>query len=237
MGTRIKTQRRGKGSPTFKAKQKGKKSKYISPEKKGKMKAQVIDFIKDTGRSAPLAKIVAEGKKEFFTVAAEGMYLGEEIEIGQDAELKIGNIIPLSNVPEGCPIFNIELTPGDGGKMAKSTGNYSLLVSKSGKKATIRLPSGKNKKLSLQCRAIIGNAAGGERTEKPFIKAGSKYYHMKAKSRPWHKTRGVAMNAVAHPHGGEQHHVGKSKSVSRHAPPGRKVGQISSKRTGKKKKK
>lgn len=238
MGTRLISQRRGKGGPTFRARQKGRKSSY-PPIEKGKSveKGQVVAFTKEIGRNGLLARILMDGKRDFFVVAAEGMFLGQEIEIGEKAELKIGNIMPLARVPEGCPVFNIELKPGDGGKLVRSTGSYSLLVSKSNGSAVLRLPSGKTKTVPAQCRAMIGNASCGERTEKPFVKAGNKYYFMKAKSRLWPRVRGVAMNAVDHPFGGEQHHAGKSKSVRRGAPPGRKVGQIASKRTGRKKRK
>ncbi len=235
MGKRIKTQRRGKGGPTFRARKKGKKSSYPMPEKK--KKGQIVEFSKEIGRNGLLARVLTEEKKEFNVVAAEGMFLGQEIEIGKGAELEIGNVLPLGEIPEGCPVFNIEMSPGDGGKLVRSTGSYSLLVSKTAAMATVRLPSGKTKSVSAKCRAMVGNAACGERQEKPFIKAGNKYFYMKAKSRPWPSTRGVAMNAFSHPHGGEQHHAGKSTSVSRHAPPGRKVGHIASKRTGRKKRK
>ena len=236
MGTRLKSQRRGKGSLAFRARKKGKPSSY-PPEAKESEKAQVVRFSKEVGRNSLLAGILMDGNRLYHTVAAEGMFLGQEIEIGRNADLKVGNIMPLSSIPEGCPVFNIELKPGDGGKLVRSTGSYSLVISKSRKSATVKLPSGKNKTLPVGCRATVGNAACGERTDKPFVKAGGKYYYMKAKSRPWPVVRGVAMNASAHPHGGEQHHAGKSKSVSRSAPPGRKVGQVASRRTGRKKRK
>ena len=236
MGTRLKSQRRGKGSPTFRARKKGHASCYPPAEKGEKEKAQVVEFSKEIGRNGLLAKIL-KGSDLYYVVAAEGMFIGQEVEIGGKTDLQVGNIMPLSSVPEGCPVFNIELRPGDGGKLVRSTGSYSLLASKGGKTATLKLPSGKIKVLLSACRATVGNAACGERTDKPFVKAGHKYYYMKAKSRPWPIVRGVAMNASDHPHGGEQHHVGRSKSVSRNAPPGRKVGAIASSRTGRKKRK
>jgi len=235
MGTRLVTQRRGKGSPTFRAKKKGKKSAYCKPEKEI-IKGEVVDFSKEVGRNGLLVKVLT-GNSAFNVVAAEGMFIGQEIQIGTNAEIGIGNVLPLSNIPEGCPIFNVEMRPGDGGKLVRATGSYALLSTRSVKTAMIKLPSGKMKKMQADCRATIGNAACGERTDKPFVKAGAKFHYMKAKSRTWPNTRGVAMNAVDHPFGGEQHHAGKSKSVSRHAPPGRKVGAIASSRTGRKKRK
>ncbi len=237
MGRRLKAQRRGKGSLTFRASRKSGKSSYPPAESEEKKAGQVVGFEKMSGRNALLARILTEKKEEFTVIAAEGMFLGQGIEIGKAAGVSIGSIMPLSSIPEGCPVFNVEMHPGDGGKLVRSTGSYSIVVSKSAKTAILRLPSGKNKELPLSCRATIGNAACGERTEKPFVKAGNKYYFMKAKSRPWPIVRGVAMNASDHPYGGEQHHAGKSKSVARSAPPGRKVGQIASKRTGRRKRK
>ena len=86
-----------------------------------------------------------------------------------------------------------------------------------------------------KCLATIGVAAGGGRTDKPFVKAGAKFYRERAKGKRWPVVRGVAMNAIAHPHGGSQHHAGKSTTVKRSASPGRKVGHIAAKRTGRKK--
>ena len=95
------------------------------------------------------------------------------------------------------------------------------------------LPSGEMKRLDPECRATIGVVAGGGRTEKPHVKAGNKYHKMKTRGTKWPNVRGVAMNAVDHPFGGGgRQHPGKPKSISRDAPPGRKVGDISSRRTG-----
>jgi large subunit ribosomal protein L2 len=111
-----------------------------------------------------------------------------------------------------------------------------LIVSKDKNRAFIKMPSGKSVTLDLRGRATIGCVSCGGRGEKPFIKAGRKHHAMKAKKRQWPRVRGVAMNPVDHPFGGAQHHAGKSKSTSRHAHAGRKVGAIASKRTGRKKK-
>jgi len=237
MGTRLKSQRRGKGGLTFRATRKAGKSRYPSVAKGGTASAEIVGFKKASGRNGLLAMVLLEDKSKHTIVAAEGLFLGQQLEIGVNADLKIGNILPLGNIPEGCPVFNVEMRPGDGGKLVRATGNYCLLASKSIKTATVKLPSGKSKVVNIDCRATVGNAACGERTDKPFVKAGNKYHYMKAKSRPWPIVRGVAMNASDHPHGGEQHHAGKSKSVARGAPPGRKVGAIASSRTGRRKRK
>ena len=111
-----------------------------------------------------------------------------------------------------------------------------MLITKDAKKATVKLPSKKLVNLPLNVRATIGNVSCGGRGEKPFVKAGNKFHAMKAKKKLYPRVRGVAMNALDHPFGGAQHHPGKSKSTARNAPPGRKVGSIASKRTGRRKK-
>ncbi|MFN3622276.1 MAG: 50S ribosomal protein L2, partial [Nitrososphaerales archaeon] len=105
----------------------------------------------------------------------------------------------------------------------------------SGDKSIIRMPSGKTIMLSNKCRAMIGSVAGGGRLEKPLLKAGKNYWLHKAKVKPYPRVRGVAMPVVYHPFGGGRHqHPGKSTSTSRNAPPGRKVGHLAPRKTGRK---
>jgi len=161
--------------------------------------------------------------------AAEGMYIGQQM----DTRPTRGNVCKLADIPEGSNIFNIELRPGDGGKLVKSTGTFARLVSKEGGKAVLKLPSDSYKTISLNCRANLGVVAGGGRTTKPFVKAGNKYHAMKARNKLWPRTKAVAMNACQHPFGGGYHkHIGKPQTSSRNAPPGKKVGYIAAKRTG-----
>jgi len=235
MGKRLTNQRRGRGTNTFKAKLKGIESKYLA-QNDDLMNGEVVSFTKETGRNAIMAKIEFDNGKQQEIVAAEGSYVGQKVQQGPGANIAVGNVTPLSDLPEGCPIFNIEKVVGDGGSLVKSAGSYALLVSKDKKKVTVKMPSGKLLILPLTVRAMIGNASCGGKGEKPFAKAGTKFFAMKAKKKFWPTVRGVAMNAVDHPFGGAQHHAGKSKSTSRNAPPGRKVGHIASKRTGRKKK-
>jgi len=239
MGSRLKHQRRGKGTSVFKAKANGITSSYLTYDNSQKvdvLNGQVVDLVKETGRNPIMAKISFENNETEQIIAAEGIIIGQSVQYGVKAEINIGNTLPLESIPEGCPIFNIEKTPGDGGKFIRSSGSYALLTSKDGKYAYIKMPSTVTKQVSLNSRATIGCVSGGGRTEKPFVKAGNKWHFMRAKSRPYPTVRGVAMNAEAHPFGGSQHHAGKSKSTSRHAHPGRMVGNIASKRTGRKKK-
>jgi large subunit ribosomal protein L2 len=238
MGKRIRSQRAGKGS-VFKATKRAKaKVSYINyddSQKSGFIRGEVFSLTNDRGRSGVLAEIMFEDKRHEYVPAAEGMTIGQLLQYGQGAEIRIGNALPLSGIPEGCPVFNIERSPNDGGKYARSSGSYALLVSKGNKDVYIKMPSGKQIQLEKECRATIGCASGGARKEKPFTKAGKKHHACKGRSKKYPTTRGVAMNPVSHPHGGGAHHVGRSKSVSKKSPPGAKVGAIGSKRTGRKK--
>ncbi|HNV01316.1 MAG TPA: 50S ribosomal protein L2 [archaeon] len=235
MGKRIISQRRGKGSHTFKAKLRGINSLYLlkTPDL---MVGEVTNFVKENGRNAIMAEITfADGRKQDI-IAAEGMYIGQKVEQGKGARTNIGNVSEVGALPEGCPIFNIERTVNDGGKMVRSSGSYALLMAKDQKSATIKMPSGSMINLPLDVRATIGNVSCGGRQDKPMVKAGNMFHAMKAKKKMWPRVRGVKMNAVDHPFGGASHHPGKSKSTSRNAPPGRKVGAIASSRTGRRKK-
>jgi large subunit ribosomal protein L2 len=237
MGKRLISQRRGRGTHTFKAKLRGIKSQYFNIEKETEVKkGEITDLIKDTGRNAIMAEISFNDGTIQNVVAAEGLFLGQRIEQGKGASISIGNITEIGDLPEGCPVFNIEKVRGDGGAAVKTSGSYGLLLTKDSKKAIIKLPSGKLLNLPLNVRATIGNVSCGGRMEKPFIKAGNKFFAMKSKRKMYPRVRGVAMNALDHPFGGAQHHPGKSKSTARNAPPGRKVGSVASSRTGRRKK-
>jgi large subunit ribosomal protein L2 len=239
MARRTRTQRAGKGSHTFKAtihaKQKAKYASVKNVEKNGTVKAEVMGLKTDPSKTSVLAEI-GFGKKSIYIIAAEGIFVGQEIEFGSESSLNIGNVLPLASLPEGTPVFNVEKSPGDGGKFIRASGKFGLIVTKDKKAVYVKMPSGKNKPFNPDSRATIGLAAGGGRTEKPLVKAGAKFHLMKAKGKKYPRTRGVAMNPVDHPFGGSQHHAGKSKSTKRGSPPGRAVGAIASKRTGRRKK-
>jgi large subunit ribosomal protein L2 len=174
------------------------------------------------------------GKKQFIVVP-EGISVGENLSCGVSAEVKPGNTLPLAEIPEGIPICNIESKPNDGGQFARSSGVYATLVSRELSKVIVRMPSGVLKWFHPKCRATIGIVAGGGRIDKPFLKAGKKYHKMKARAAKYPRVSGVAMNVVDHPFGGgNRKHPGKPTTVSRNAPPGRKVGHIAARRTGKK---
>ena len=240
MGKKLIVQRRGRGSPTFRAnthKRKGaiKYRKISRTEMEGVIKAKVVGFEHEPGRGAPLAKVIFEDGLQKYILPAEGLALGDTIEYGAKAEIKPGNTLPLFAIPARTMVYNIELQPGDGGKLVRASGSSAVINSKEDDWVYIQLPSGRIKAFPSSCRATIGVVAGGGRTQKPFVKAGNKHYHMKAKGHNYPRVRGTAMNAVSHPHGGGSHQrPGGPTTVSRNAPPGQKVGLIAARRTGKK---
>ncbi len=237
MGKRLRLQRRGKGTPKYAATNNAKVTlRYNYFDNTQTLKGQVVKLFSDPIRTAPVAEVLFENGSVDYLVAPEGIKTGDRVVFGKGAEIKAGNVLFLNDLIPGSNIFNIEKNFGDGGKFVRATGQTAVLMSKKEDVAIVKLPSGKIKEFLLNVRATIGVVAGSGRPNKPFVKAGNKYHAMKAKSRPYPTLRGVAMNAVDHPFGGLQHHVGHSKSTSRHAPSGRKVGAIASKRTGRKKK-
>jgi large subunit ribosomal protein L8e len=168
-------------------------------------------------------------------IAVEGLYSGQFIYSGKKASLKIGNVLPVGQMPEGAIISNVEERPGDRGKLARASGDYCTIVSHNPdtNQTRLRLPSGAKKIILSTSRAQVGIIAGGGRIDKPVLKAGRSYWKYKAKRNSWPKVRGVAMNPVEHPHGGGNHqHVGHATTVKRDSPPGKKVGLIAARRTG-----
>ncbi|MFB6095000.1 MAG: 50S ribosomal protein L2 [Halodesulfurarchaeum sp.] len=234
MGRRIRSQRSGRGSPTYRAPSHRYKEELTHKSETGDLVAgEVVDIEHDPARSAPVARVQFEDGDERLILSPEGVGVGDRIEVGISAAIEPGNTLPLAEIPEGIPIINVEAQPGDGGKYARATGVSADLITHERDAAVVQLPSGEVKRLSPDCRATIGVVAGGGRTEKPFVKAGNKYHKMRSRGTKWPKVRGVAMNAVDHPFGGGgRQHPGRPKSVSRNAPPGRKVGDIGSRRTG-----
>ena len=230
MGRRIIPQRRGKGSSTYQSPSHRHLAKPGYPSTQ-ETKGQVIDLHHAPGRTAPLAEVEFDNGETSFMIAPLGLQVGQEIDIGPDSTMEKGNILPLSKIPVGTYVYNIEIEPLDGGKLVKAAGEYAVIVTKEGNKTILRLPSDQFKRVDSRCRATIGIVAGGGRTEKPFAKAGNKFHTYKSRAKRPKKVRGIAMNAIDHPHGGGDHqHVGVPSSVSANASPGRKVGRLSSKK-------
>jgi large subunit ribosomal protein L2 len=237
MTKRIISQNRGRGSPTYRAPSHKYKAELKHPrvDEESTLNGTVIGIEHDPARSAPIAMVAFENGKKQFIVVPEGISVGENLSCGVSAEVKPGNTLPLAEIPEGIPICNIESKPNDGGQFARSSGVFATLVSRELSKVVVRMPSGVLKWFHPRCRATIGIVAGGGRIDKPFLKAGKKYHKMKARAAKYPRVSGVAMNVVDHPFGGgNRKHPGKPTTVSRNAPPGRKVGHIAARRTGKK---
>ena len=231
MGKRILSQRRGRGTSKFKIPSHRYLGEIKYPYDK-EFEGVVKDIVRDAIHSAPIVIVRSQEGRSLMFLAAEGIKVGDKIKI-TDSEIAIGNVLPIGKIPEGYPVYNIEMEPGDGGKLVRAAGSYATIVSHTGDKTVIQLPSGAFKTLSSQCRATIGIPAGGGRGEKPFVKAGKKYHYARARGKVYPLVRGVAMNPVSHPHGGGSHqHVGRPSTVSKNAPPGRKVGSIGARRTG-----
>jgi large subunit ribosomal protein L2 len=232
---RILGQRRGAGTSTFRAPSHRYKSdlQHKTVEDGDVVRGTVVGVEHDPARSAPVAAVEFDDGDRRLVLAPEGIGVGDGIQVGVSAEIKPGNTLPLAEIPEGVPVCNVESNPGDGGTFARASGVTATLMTHDRNAAVLQLPSGEIKRLDPECRATIGVVAGGGRTEKPMVKAGKQYHKAKARGTKWPRVRGVAMNAVDHPFGGGgRQHPGKPKSISRNAPPGRKVGDISSRRTG-----
>jgi len=235
MGKRILQRRRGKAGIQFRAPIKGKIAPVMYPRMGDEGTGVVTAIMDERGRSAPLAQVRFGQNKYTYVPAVAGMEVGGEVALGPSAKPVQGNMLPLSSITEGTRICNIELRPGDGGRLVRASGTSAVLFSKADGKAILRLPSGKNILVDASCRATVGEIAGGGRREKPFMTAGARHHAMRASGRVYPRMRGIAMAVVYHPFGGGRHqHPGKSTSTSRNAPPGRKVGLIAPRKTGRK---
>ena len=240
MGKRIRVQRRGRGGSQFRSPthKRVAPAKYPPLNKLEKMPATgvVERLVHDPGRGAPLALIHLDNGNSFYNVACEGMYEDQKIQIGTNASKEVGNILPLSEIPEGAMVYNIEKTTEDGGKFARSSGSYANLISHTSAGTELKFPSGKSTYIHGSSLATLGVAAGGGRTDKIMMKAGERYHLMKAKAQKYPITKGGRMISALHPYGGGRHkHAGKPVTVSRDAPPGRKVGLIAARQTGRSK--
>lgn len=237
-------QRKGKGG-IFKAHTKHRKGAVKLrvldyAERNGYIRGVVKDIVHDSGRGAPLAKVQFRNAYKFKRdnetfVATEGMYTGQFVYCGKKATLNVGNVLPLSSVPEGTIVCNIEAQAGDRGAFARGSGCFAVVITHDEDKGTtrLRLPSGGKKTVPSDVRAQIGVVAGGGRTDKPLLKAGRAYHKYRVKRNCWPKIRGVAKNPVEHPHGGGNHqHIGMPSTVAKDRPAGRKIGLIGARRTG-----
>lgn len=224
MGKRIRPQRRGRGSRTYRVPEQAFKPNIQYKKQPG----VVVNIISDPLRNAPLAEVAYSDSQKGYIVAIEGMRVGDRTD---------SLVVPLSSLTEGQQISSIETYPNSGPKLCRSPGSFATVEKKTEKECVVILPSKKKMKLNAQCLATLGIPAGDGRREKPWVKAGKKWNAMHARGKLYPRTSGVAMNAVDHPFGGGYTGLGKPKSVSRNAPPGRKVGSISPRRMGRRSKK
>jgi large subunit ribosomal protein L2 len=230
MGKRIIQRARGKGSLTYRSPGHRFAGKIGYPWED----ATVIDIIHDAGRDSPLAKVVDSQKRETLIVAAEGLTVGNKISV-ETKDVKVGNIMRLADVPKGALVFAIEVIPQSGPKLCCTAGTHAIVVSHEKDRVIVQMPSKKFKNFKPKCLATLGISAGGGRNDKAFLSAGRKSHAMRARNKLYPRTSAVAMNAVDHPFGG-QTKPGRPKSISRWAPPGKKVGSVAARRTGRKKK-
>lgn len=158
-------------------------------------KVERIEY--DPNRSAHIALVLYADGERAYIIAPRGIKVGQQILAGEDAPISAGNCLPLRNIPLGSTIHCIELKPGKGAQLARSAGTSAQLVAREGGYATLRLRSGEMRKVSTECRAVIGEVGNSEHSLRSLGKAGASRWRG---VRP--TVRGVAMNPVDHPHGG-----------------------------------
>ncbi|MHC1570330.1 MAG: 50S ribosomal protein L2 [Methermicoccaceae archaeon] len=235
MGHRIISQNRGRGGPNYRVPSHRYKAclKHRKHAPDETVKGKVVAIEHDPARSAPIAKLRFEDGEQLYAVVPEGVAVGDTMEYGIKAEIKAGSTLPLSAIPEGLPVCNVESRPGDGGKFIRASGTYGIVVAQEPSRTNVQMPSGKIRWFNPRCRATIGVVAGGGRPDKPLVKAGKAHHKMRNAATNWPRVRGVAMNVIDHPFGGGgRQHPSRPKSVARGTPHGRKVGSIASRRTG-----
>ncbi len=176
-----------------------------------KQKYRIIDFKRnkdgipgqverleyDPNRTANIALILYADGERRYVIAANGLKVGDQIHSGENSQIKIGNCLPLANIPIGSVIHCLELKPGKGAQLARSAGASVQLIAREGIYVTVRLRSGEMRKILSECRAVIGEVSNSENNLRSLGTAGAK---RRRGIRP--TVRGVAMNPVDHPHGG-----------------------------------
>ena len=187
----------------------GNKQKYriidFKRDKEGK--ATVVNLQYDPNRSANIALVLYKDGERRYIIAPKGLKAGDEIMSGQEAPIKVGNALPLRNIPVGSTIHNIEMKPGKGAQMVRAAGAFAQLLAREGAYAQIRLRSGEVRRILIECRATIGTVGNEENSLRELGKAGAKRWRG---IRP--TVRGVVMNPVDHPHGGGEGRTGTGRA-------------------------
>jgi len=176
--------------------------------RKDDIPAKVAAIEYDPNRSARIALLNYRDGEKRYILAPAGLKVGDMVESGEKADIKTGNALPLSSIPLGSVIHNIELRPGEGGKLVRSAGGSAQLMAKEGEYAQVRMPSGEVRRIMVVCRATIGQLGNVDHENEVVGKAGRQRHRGK---RP--TVRGIAMNPVDHPHGG-----GEARSTSGRPP-------------------
>jgi len=178
--------------------------------KRGKdgIPAKVATIEYDPNRSCRIALLHYRDGEKRYVLAPLGLKVGDVVESGSSADIKIGNTLPIKNIPVGTVIHNIELRPGEGGKLVRSAGVSAQLMAKENEYSQVRMPSGEVRKIHIECRATIGQLGNIEHENQVIGKAGRSRHLGKRPS-----VRGIAMNPVDHPHGG-----GEARSTSGRPP-------------------
>jgi large subunit ribosomal protein L2 len=161
------------------------------------IEARVAGIEYDPNRSANIALLVYRDGEKRYILSPSNLKVGDVVMSGKDAEVKLGNCLPLSNIPEGTIVHNVEMKPGKGGQLARSAGNSTQLMAKEGRYATLKLRSGETRMVEVKCRATIGVVGNSDHENISIGKAGRTRWMGK---RP--RVRAVAMNPVDHPMGG-----------------------------------
>lgn len=233
MGKNLIQQKRGAARPRYVSPSHLHTTSIRHPDVLGEV--EVVDIEHAPGRGTPLAKVRLPDGRHVFVLPFEGMRVGQRVLYTRDATIAPGNTTLVSRIPEGTPVFNLESTPGDGGKFVRAAGGYAVVVGHSPRGSVVQMPSGQLKRFHPECRVTVGNAAGGGRGDKPFMKAGKKFHTYRARAKRFPTVRGVAMNPVSHPHGGGSHNFqGGPTSKKRGTPARANVGKVAPKKTGKK---
>lgn len=235
MGKNLIQQARGKGGPRYRAPSFRYAGAVRYPGSMAPLQGEVVDLVDSPGHSAPLIKVQYSDGSTALQVASEGTRVHDEVFLNS-TDVKPGSIIQLKDVPEGTLVYNVENSPGDGGRFVRSSGTFARVAAKTDKGVILLLPSKKEKLFNPQCRVSIGVVAGGGRTEKPFMKAGNMHHAKTARNKMWPQVKGQSMNAVDHPHGGKRSSKKNAPTIARRfAPPGANVGMLRPRRTGRRK--
>lgn len=227
MGKRIISRRRGSGTGRYRSPSHRHHGAVYHPAASLVGEGKILGVATAPGRTAPVVEVAAPDGSTLTMLATAGIATGDTVSLGE-GKVDRGSVLPLSSIPDGTLVSNLEVKPFDGGRLVRAAGASALVVAHASGEVTVQLPSGEFKTFLPNCRAVVGAVAGGGRLERPIIKAGKKVWTTHSLARAPFKVRGVAMNPVNHPFGGGAHqHVGRPSTVKSGTWPGAKVGRFS----------